>query len=66
VVDTTANYLNSCGQRFETAPAVNRWKRYSGRCCSSHPGKTVFFVLDEQLYTRRPAPFFLRQSSHTP
>ena len=40
--------------------------RYLGRCCSSHPGKTVFFVLDEQLYTRRRTPFFLRQSSHTP
>src|ERR1700746_553637 len=37
-----ANYLNSCGQ-FETAPVVNCWEKYSGRCCSSHPGKTVFF-----------------------
>ena len=47
----------SCGEPLQ---------RYSGRCCSSHPGKTVFFVLSERLYTRRRAPFFLRQSSHTP
>src|SRR5207302_6772023 len=26
VVVTTANCLDSCGQQFETAPAVNRWK----------------------------------------
>src|SRR5205807_10605403 len=47
-------------------PCGESSERYLGRCCSSHPEKTVFSVLDEQLYTRRRAPFFLRQSSHTP
>src|SRR5205807_7914612 len=66
VVVTTANLPGFMWAAVRDRPCGESLERYLGRCCSSHPEKTVFFVLDEQLYTRRRAPFFLRQSSHTP
>src|SRR5579864_2464394 len=51
VVVTTAGYLNSCGQQFETAPVVNRCKGTRGDAVVPIRERPYFFVLDEQLYT---------------